>query len=509
MIKKIVFLLGSAALLLFSGCAGDDPNVYYDADWGDQGGDLPDSGDSSSDTGTDTGDTSDSAADTGDTAPDAGDTSADTGDTLPDDEHHRPDEGRPLPDSDQAEPDSDPQEPDSDLIVPDTDIEKEESDADQTDPDKDQPLTDADEPGSDTDPVPSDADMTGPDGDAQEPDDEQPVSQETCRDSSDCRASLGEACDPETHECVQATNCYAAIQTLPHGGFYDWDDGTSQGFPTNDYWQVREGIAKSGSYSFGFYSESKYSSNMNYSSLLPMADLSSCATCDVAVTFYHAGTIAGDDNPVDFAHPMCNGTGITEMANSHGYTTPAAPSTAWEYANYSYNNKYPKVSDNFQTQRSWDIPVACKTSQFVFGVRFWSNSMLEGTGIVFDDLRIAPKAAASTLPTGALTELSQERISGWACDPDRGDYLLVQLRYYKNGDRTQAPIIKNIPANLTSAGAQCSTAGHGFAINHGSWLPAALGNGTHAVEVYAFDLHATKNQCGSGYVKIAESSLNL
>ena len=506
MTKKLFSLLGLTALMLFSGCAGDDPDVYYDADWSDYGGDLPDSGDSSADTAQDTGD---SATDTGDSVTDTGDTSTDTGDPLPDEEERpRPDEGRPLPDSDQTGADDDPLEPDSDRIEPDPDTDKEESDKDQTDPDKDQPETDADEPETDADQTSSDADQTGSDDDPHGPD-EEPTSQETCRDNSDCRASLGEACDPETHECVQASNCYAAIQTLPHGGFYDWDDGTPQGFQTNDYWQVREGISKSGNYSFGFYSESKYSPNMNYSSLLPMADLSSCAACDVAVTFYHAGTIAGDDNPVDFAHPMCNGTGITEMANSHGYTTSAAPSTAWQYANYSYSNKYPKVSDNFQHQRSWDIPTACKTSQFVFGVRFWSNSMLEGTGIVFDDLKIAPKAAESTLPTGALTELDQERISGWACDPDRDDYLLVQLRYYKNGDKTQAPVVKNIPANLTSASALCSSAGHGFAINHGEWLMTALGSGTHAVEVYAFDLHATKNQCGSGYVKIAESNLNL
>ena len=506
MIKKILFVLALAVSMVLSGCAGEDPEYYYDADWSDQGGDLPEPGDTSADTASDSGDSSDTSADTGDssdTLSDTGDSSADTGDSAYDGERPRPDEELPLPDSDNTEPDKelaaddDTTEPDGDNIEP--------------EPDKEEPLTDADLPESDSDPVQPDADQSGSDGDQPAPDDEQPAtSQESCSDNSDCRTALGESCDPETHECVQATNCYAAIQSLPHGGFYDWDDGTTQGFQTNNYWQVREGISKSGNYSFGFYSESKYSSNMNYSSLLPTADLSSCATCDIAVTFYHAGTIAGDDNPVDFAHPMCNGTGFTDIQNSQGYTTSAAPSTTWQYANYSYNNKYPKVSDDFQHQRSWDIPVSCLTSQFVFGVRFWSNSMLEGTGIVFDDLRIAPKVSAANLPTGALTELNSVKISGWACDPDRDDYLMVQLRYYKNGDKTQAPVVKNIPANLNVTGAiSCSSSAHGFSINHSAELLNALGTGTHAVEVYAFDLHATKNNCGNGYVKIAESSFEI
>ena len=262
-----------------------------------------------------------------------------------------------------------------------------------------------------------------------------------------------------------------------------------------------------------------YSANMDFISLLAdcdpadagcySGDLSACSACTVNVTFYYAGKIGDSTGAVrDYIHPVCNGTGNKEVKNSTNSLNSSThvPLSHWSYA--PFHNQFWNYSYNFTNPLKWQMDSSCLTDKFVFGMRFWSNSSGQSAGLVADDLKIAP--ADSESPVGKIVLVDSEKISGWACDPDRDDYLMVQLRYYKNGDKTQAPVVKNIPANLNVTGAiSCSSSAHGFAINHGSWLPAALGNGTHAVEVYAFDLHATKNQCGSGYVKIAESSFEI
>ena len=478
----------------------DDPGDTEPTDSGDS--EPLDSGDSEP---TDSGDSE--PTDSGDSEPtDSGDSElSDSGDSEPTDSGDSQPDEEPATDEEQA------------------------ADEDTTPAADEEPVTDEDTtPAADEEPVADEDTTPAPDEEpsadedtAPAPDDEQPATgQENCSGNSDCRTALGESCDPETHECVQATNCYAAIQSLPHGGFYDWDDGTPQGFQTNNYWNVNDKLSKSGNYSYGRYDENmNYSANMDFISLLAdcdpadagcySGDLSACSACTVNVTFYHAGKIGDSTGAVrDYIHPVCNGTGSKDVKNSTNLLNSSThvPQSHWSYA--QFHNMFWNYSYNFTNPLKWQMDSSCLTDKFVFGMRFWSNSSGQSAGLVADDLKIAP--ADSESPVGKIVLVDSEKISGWACDPDRDDYLMVQLRYYKNGDKTQAPVVKNIPANLNVTGAiSCSTSAHGFAINHSAELLNALGTGTHAVEVYAFDLHATKNNCGSGYVKIAESSFEI
>ena len=449
----------------------DDDNTTPDS--GDSG--LPDSGEP------DLPDTGDTAADS-DTVPDAGDT---------------------LPDDDDTDPDADAASPDED-----------------TTPDE--------EPAPDSDTVQfgeceTNADCSG---------NLNKILCDTtvgkcviCISDSDCRTELGEACDLTLNECVQASNCFAAISRLPHGGSYDWDDNTSQGFIPNAYWSVNDKLSKSGNYSYGRYDESSnYQSGMDYISLLAecdpaeancfSGDLSACSACSVDVTFYHSGK-TGDStgNPRDYIHPVCNGAGNKQVKNTTNSLNSSThvPESHWSYA--QFHNQFWNYPNNFTTQLKWTMDQSCLTDKFVFGMRFWSNSSGESAGLVADDLRIAP--AASEAPLGKIVSADSEKISGWACDPDKlNAYLLLEVKYYKNGDKSAAPVVRNIRSALQKPDfsdmiTQCNTNNHGFEMLHDEELRNQLGSGTHNVEVLAFDLHASKNLCGSGYTVIGETNFTI
>lgn len=454
--------------------------------------------------------------------PDTDNTLPDGGDTLPDgSEPELPDAGDTAADEDTA-PDTGDTDPDAE---PDTDQD--------TEPDADSSVPDADEDEiQDIEPLPDSDAPRECETNADCSENFNKVICDTaagkcviCVSDSDCRVELGEGCDLSSNECVQAANCFASIQKLPHGGSYDWDDNTSQGFIPNTYWNVNDKLSKSGNYSYGRYDENmNYSANMDFISLLAecdpadagcySGDLSGCSACTVNVTFYHAGKTGDSTGSArDYIHPVCNGTGNKEVKNSTNSLNSSThvPQSHWSYA--QFHNKFWNYSDNFTNPLKWQMDSSCLTDKFVFGMRFWSNSSGQSAGLVADDLKIAP--ADSEAPVGMIVSADSEKIAGWACDPDKKSaYLLLQLKYYKNGDKSQAPVVKNIRSALqrpdfSGMTEQCNTSNHGFEMLHDDELKGLLGSGTHAVVVSAFDLHASKNLCGSGYFTIGETSFTL
>lgn len=507
-LKKFLFLLISA--LFVCSCASDEePECVTKEDCGsgmvcsngycvpeglvqpDADNTLPDSGDTLPDSGdTELPDTGDTAQDS-DNTPDE-DSAPDTGDTLPD--------GEPTPDTGDTAQDADTttdEDPDTDEEpAPDSDIQRECETSADCSANFNKILCDT---------------AAG--------------KCVICVSDSDCRTELGEGCDPASNECVQASNCFAAIRKLPHGGFYDWDDNTSQGFIPNTYWNVNDKLSRSGSYSYGRYNENmNYSANMDFISLLAecdpaeancfSGDLSACSVCTVDVTFYHSGK-TGDStgNPRDYIHPVCNGAGNKQVKNSTNSLNSSThvPESHWSYA--QFHNQFWNYPNNFSTQLKWTMDSSCLTDKFVFGMRFWSNSSGQSAGLVADDLRIAP--AASEAPVGKIISAESEKITGWACDPDKlSAYLLLQVKYYKNGDKSADPIVKNIRAALQKPDfsdmiTQCNTNNHGFEMLHDEELKSLLGSGTHTVDVLAFDLQASKNLCGSGYTAIGETTFTI
>ena len=238
---------------------------------------------------------------------------------------------------------------------------------------------------------------------------------------------------------TEPASCAAAIAALPNGGKYDWDDGTTQGFLTNTYWDLVESSvlpARSGNYSFGRYSQ--YTVNKDQISPLSTAtDLSQCAQCTVKAAFYVKGKICnGSCEAQTFLHPTCNGEGNTTPVDKtvttwSQWTIP--PESPWVKDDLDFfkakanSNQYSAVA---WKDLEWTIPETCKTDQFVFALRFRSSSGVPGPGLVVDDLTIY--ATTKNEPKGEFESAENGKITGWACDPDAySEKVPVKVRYYK------------------------------------------------------------------------------
>ena len=316
---------------------------------------------------------------------------------------------------------------------------------------------------------------------------------------------------------VVSAACADAIAALPHGGKYDWDDGTTQGFSTNNYWNLVESSvipARSGNYSFGKYSANKgYSQNMDYTSALGPADLSACKECMVKATFYAKGknyfSTCTTSNQT-FIHPTCNGEGTTTATNASSVPWSQTPGSPWvmtkedsgvEFIKYATGCRY--MSETIWVDEAngkplmWTIPDTCMTDEFVFGLRFRSDSSVEGHGIVVDDLTIY--ATTKNEPKGELESAAGGKITGWACDPDAyPEKVTVKVRYYKNKDESVVAAERSVDAESERTDlTQCDeTYNHGFEIPFDAELATILGIGTHSAAVFIGDLPA---ECAGTY----------
>lgn len=347
-----------------------------------------------------------------------------------------------------------------------------------------------------------------------------------CFEDSHCNPALGQNCDLTTHECVSNKTCAAAIAQLPHGGVYDWEDGTTQGFSTNVYWDVVNNTTVSnGKYSFGQYSG--YTDNMDYTSVLQPVDLSLCSACKVNVLYFAKGKVPYAENGYDFIHPTCNGIGTTTARNSTGGTqtlAPQSPWNIWEMAD-AYYQKVNSYSTVAWTKSEWELPEACRTSQFVFGLRFSSNGSISyvtdhnNLGLVVDDLTIAP-AATGHEPNGELGPATNGYVKGWTCDLDASaKTVLVKVEYYKNGQQTAENTKirwvyadKEIPSSPDSPLVEeCgATYNHGFELPLDEELKEFLGEeGTHKLAAFAVDIPSTDTNCAGTYKKLGEATFEV
>lgn len=290
--------------------------------------------------------------------------------------------------------------------------------------------------------------------------------------------------------------CADAIAALPHGGKYDWEDGTPQGFAdyatyTYPYWnvvpttllpdEVEPVLTHGGSYSFGNYST--YKSSTNHYSVLPVTNLSQCGQCKVKAKFYVRGAnwiTSCDNNNYDYLESTCKGSAESSWVDpkfDDGYT---------------FLSKKCTYSKQKWTELEWTIPESCKTETFLFGLRFKSDSYVEGPGFVVDNLTIY--ATTKNEPKGEFESAENGTITGWACDPDAySEKVHVRVRYYKNKDESVVAAERSIDAeaeriDLTT---QCNgTYNHGFEIPFDDGLAAVLGIGTHSAAVFIGDLPA-------------------
>ncbi|MBQ4437944.1 hypothetical protein II898_03625 [bacterium] len=310
--------------------------------------------------------------------------------------------------------------------------------------------------------------------------------------------------------------CAAAIAALPNGGKYDWDDATTQGFSTNNYWNLVESsvlAARSGNYSFGKYSQ--YTVNKDQISPLSTAtDLSQCAQCTVKASFYVKGKICnGNCEAQTFLHPTCNGEGNTTVVDKtvttwSQWTIP--PESPWVDDDLDFfkakanNNQYSAVA---WKDLEWTIPETCKTDQFVFALRFRSSSLVAGPGLVVDDLTIY--TTTQNEPKGEFESAENGEITGWACDPDAySEKVPVKVRYYKNKNESVVAAERSVDAESERTDlTQCNgTYNHGFEIPFDDELAAVLGIGTHSAAVFAGDLPA---ECAGNYKLIGKKEFQI
>lgn len=345
-------------------------------------------------------------------------------------------------------------------------------------------------------------------------------------EDNDVDADVDDDTDNELELPTEPAACAVAIAALPHGGKYDWDDGTTQGFSTNNYWNLVESsviAARSGSYSFGKYSANKgYSQNMDYTAALGPADLSACKTCMVKATFYAKGknyfSTCTNSNRT-FIHPTCNGEGITTATNATGVSWSQTPASPWvstkedsgvEFSTYATGCRYSDqgwVDEYHNKPLMWTIPDTCLTDEFVFGLRFRSDTSVEGHGLVVDDLTIY--ATTKNEPKGEFESADGGEITGWACDPDAySEKVPVKVRYYKNKNESVVAAERSVDAesertDLTQCG---GTYNHGFEIPFDAELAAVLGIGTHSAAVFAGDLPA---ECAGTYKLIDKKEFEI
>ena len=344
---------------------------------------------------------------------------------------------------------------------------------------------------------------------------------------TDNDADVDNDTDNEVELPTEPAACAAAIAALPNGGKYDWDDATTQGFSTNNYWNLVESsvlAARSGSYSFGKYSANKgYSQNMDYTAALGPADLSACKTCMVKATFYAKGknyfsTYTNSNRT--FIHPTCNGEGITTATNATGVSWSQTPASPWvstkedsgvEFLTYATGCRYTSdtiwVDEYHNKPLMWTIPDTCLTDEFVFGLRFRSDTSVEGHGLVVDDLTIY--ATTKNEPKGEFESADGGEITGWACDPDAySEKVPVKVRYYKNKNESVVAAERSVDAESERTDlTQCNgTYNHGFEIPFDDELAAVLGIGTHSAAVFAGDLPA---ECAGNYKLIGKKEFQI
>ena len=444
----------------------------------------------------------------GDTLPDGetndGNSSSDNGNNNNDDDSSLPDPVKPdddgnsesQSDKDSAEtPDSDGTEGNDSSENPDVDN-TEENDGETNDVNGGD--DDADSENGESDPSLNDEENSG---------DEDADSENNDNDNdTDNDADVDNDTDTEAEFPAEPAACAAAIAALPHGGKYDWDDGTTQGFSTNTYWNLVESsviAARSGNYSFGKYSQ--YTVNKDQISPLSTAtDLSQCAQCTVKASFYVKGKICNDNcSSQTFLHPTCNGEGNTTVVDKtettwSQWTIP--PDSPWVdddldiFKAKANSNQYSAVA---WKDLEWTIPEICKTEQFVFALRFRSSSLVAGPGLVVDDLTIY--ATTKNEPKGEFESAENGKITGWACDPDEYfEKVPVKVRYYKNKDESVVAAERSIDAESERTDlTQCDgTYNHGFEIPLDGELAAVLGIGTHSAAVFVGDL---PKECAGTY----------
>ncbi|MBO7126939.1 hypothetical protein J6W78_05290 [bacterium] len=439
-------------------------------------------------------DPTDSGSDTtsDDTLPDGGqndggDTDTDTGENNKDKD-----------DSDQPDP-----------VVNDSDENQNDSDtASQTNDEDNENVTDADaENGEGENSGDADADSENGESDPSLNDEENSGDEDADNENededanNDADADVDNDADQDVELPTEPAACAAAIAALPHGGKYDWDDGTTQGFLTNTYWDLVESSvlpARSGNYSFGRYSQ--YTVNKDQISPLSTAtDLSQCAQCTVKAAFYVKGKICnGNCEAQTFLHPTCNGEGNTTPVDKtvttwSQWTIP--PESPWVKDDLDFfkakanSNQYSAVA---WKDLEWTIPETCKTDQFVFALRFRSSSGVPGPGLVVDDLTIY--AATKNEPKGEFESAENGKITGWACDPDEySEKVPVKIRYYKNKDESVVAAERSIDAESerTDLTTQCGeTYNHGFEVPLDVEIAEILGIGTHSAAVFIGDLPA-------------------
>ncbi|MBO4711967.1 hypothetical protein J5681_08685 [bacterium] len=456
---------------------------------------------------------SDSDTSSGDTLPDGdkndgGDTdTSDTGDNTDDGQNSELPDPVTVDDDDENLLDADNvEENDTDADSPANDEDNEQES------DSDSETTDGNGSESDDDNENSDVENSG-DGDSE-------ISSDSDNDSdSDADTDVDNDADQDADQDVElpteSAACADAIAALPHGGKYDWDDGTTQGFSTNNYWNLVESsvlTARSGNYSFGKYSG--YTENIDYTSALGPADLSACKECMVKATFYAKGknyAYSCSNSNKSYIHPTCNGEGVTTATNgaagpwNNSSTIPASPWVATkedsgvEFLTYATGCRYSDqgwVDEYHNKPLMWTIPDTCMTDEFVFGLRFRSDSTT-GKGLVVDDLTIY--ATTKNEPKGEFESAAGGKIKGWACDPDAyPEKVTVKVRYYKNKDESVVAAERSVDAESERTDlTQCDeTYNHGFEIPFDAELATILGIGTHSAAVFIGDLPA---ECAGTY----------
>ena len=374
-----------------------------------------------------------------------------------------------------------------------------------SDDDTDTSDTDTSDSGSDDD-TDTDTSDSGSDNDTDTDTSDSGSDDDTDTDTSDSGDSGHDAEEP-----ADLGSCAAAIAQLPHGGIYDWEDGTSQGFSdyatyANPYWnvvpaaslpaEVEPVLTHGGSYSFGNYST--YKPSTNHYAVLPATDLSQCSHCKVKAKFYVRGAnwiTSCDNNNYDYLESTCKGSAESSWVDpkfDDGYT---------------FLSKRCTYSKQKWTELEWTIPESCKTETFLFGLRFKSDSSVEGPGLVVDNLTIS--ITTSNEPVGAVESAENGKITGWACDLDAAsEKVIVKVQYHKNKDESVVSAERKVYAEIERTDlTQCGgTFYHGFKVPFDAELATALGLGTHSATVFIGDL---PTDCAGTYKKIGTKEFEI
>ena len=174
---------------------------------------------------------------------------------------------------------------------------------------------------------------------------------------------------------------------------------------------------------------------------------------------------------------------------------------------YTFLSKRCTYSKQKWTELEWTIPESCKTETFLFGLRFKSDSSVEGPGLVVDNLTIS--ITTSNEPVGAVESAENGKITGWACDLDAAsEKVIVKVQYHKNKDESVVSAERKVYAEIERTDlTQCGgTFYHGFKVPFDAELATALGLGTHSATVFIGDL---PTDCAGTYKKIGTKEFEI